>query len=119
MSNRKKGETWKDILTAWEVVGKYLGDCKLYVIRERRGVCSGRSLFNQKLLGYRRNKKKRAPGILPPWGQAQVNQIVWNVEPAIAQDNAPVEEAVPPLEQPRRGGRYGIDEAGEAFYVNN
>ena len=59
MSRRKKGTTWQDILAAWSLVDKYIEGCKLYVVRERRGIHPSRSLFNQKLLGYRRNKKKK------------------------------------------------------------
>lgn len=121
LSNRKKGATWKDILAAWEVVGKYLDDNKLYVIRERRGVHPSRSLFNQKLLGYRRNKKKKAQMILPLLGQAQPDQIVWNDAPDIEQDNAPVEAAAPPPEQPRAAQRaryelQHVDGQGHIIY---
>ena len=122
MSNRKKGATWQDILAAWEVVARYIEGSKLYVIRERRGVHSSRSLFNQKLLGYRRKKKKKVAK-LPAWAReaARVGQAenpFWNngqVPPAegvvVVVNDAPeqlagaAEAVAPPPEQPRAARR--------------
>ncbi len=115
VSNRKKGATWQDILAAWEVVGKYLDGNKLYVVRERRGVHASRSLFNQKLLGYRRNKKKKV-AILPPWERARANAF-WDAPPAQAMEHA---ELAPPMDAPPQELRraVAVNVAGEIVYVN-
>jgi len=129
MSNRKKGSTWQDILAAWEVTNRYIEGCKLYVVRERRGVRPSHSLFNQKLLGYKRNRKKKVN--LPPWGREQVradavqfwnngqvaNGVVVNevAADALPQLGADAVVAAPP---PRERRHIGFDALGEPVYEN-
>lgn len=98
ITSKKKGTTWQDILRVWEILGKYLDGDKLYVIRERRGVHPGRSLFNQKLLGYKRNKKKKVAE-LHPW--VIENPFQNNVDQPIGREEA----IAPPPEQPREARR--------------
>lgn len=104
--------TWKVILAAWEAIDKYIPDWKLYMVRERRGVDPSRSVFNQKLLGYRRNKKKKVAKLFA-WGRepipaADVDEFrFWNN----GQVGAEVIVNAPP--QPARRRRLlDIDERG-------
>lgn len=98
ISNRKKGAAWKDVLAAWEVGSKYLDGCKLFVIRERRGLKASRSLFNQKLLGYRR--KKKVARVL----MEQQIEVDW------------AEAANPNVPPPARRPLIGVNEAGILVY---
>ncbi len=104
ISNRKKGAAWEDILSAWEVVGKYLDGCKLYVIRERRGLKASCSLFNHKLLGYRR-KKKKVGNLLR---QAQERGWAEQAEPPVA--------AIEEVPVPARRHLIVANAAGELVY---
>jgi hypothetical protein len=119
ITERKKGLTWQDVLRAWELLGKFMDGNKLYVIRERRGVRSSRSLFNQKLLGYRRNKKKKMAKLLD-WGirareEIAVNQVVDRGAQA-GQLEQPVAMDAPPQELRRA---VAVNQAGEIVYVND
>lgn len=107
ISNRKKGAAWEDVSAAWEVMGKYLDNCKLYVIRERRGLKASRSLFNHKLLGYRKKKKRTTVNF---YHLAAGLERDWAVQ---VDDPPPLEEAVP---APAGRRLIGENEEGTLVY---
>ena len=114
------GPTWKAVLTAWEAVAELVPGWKLYIVRERRGIHTSRSLFSRKLLGYRRDKKKKKAE-QPDW--AAVNVVAndaaafWGGAQAEARAGVDAEEVGPPVEQRRRLREINAD--GQLVYENN